>query len=101
MRKSWRQLRKEKIKAHCSVAGRKSQRVQAAKRMEDADKVYQLARVIEIKRADGSLAATWRVFATRDPHAPLAVDFGVELHRYISPRRLAPLIARKMFEVVA
>ena len=70
------------------------------KMLENADQVYSLVRMIEMRRADGSLAATWRVFATHDPTAPLCVDFGNELHRYMSLRRLAPLIARKMFEVV-
>ena len=83
-----------------SEKGKKGVAARRRKMMDDASSVYQLVRVIEIKRADGSMAATWRVFATRDPGAPLAVDFGGGLHRYISPRRLAALIARKMFEVV-
>lgn len=99
MRKSWRRKKAERISMRRAVAGRKSQAVQAAKRMEDCRHVYQLARTIEIKRADGSVAANWRVFATGNPIAPLSVDFGGELHRYVSPRRLAPLIARKMFDV--
>ena len=99
MRKSRYQLRKEKLKARCAAAGKKSQRVQAAKRMAKAD-VWALARVIEIKRPDGSVAATWRVFATGETGAPLSVDFGNELHRYMSARRLGSLIAKKMFGVV-
>jgi hypothetical protein len=100
MRKSRYQLRKEKLKARCSAAGKKSQRVQAAKRMEDRDRVWQLVRLIEIRRADGSVSATWRVFATGEPGAPVAVDFGNEMHRYMSARRLGSLIAKKMFGVV-
>lgn len=101
MRKSWRSKRRDKIRARCAAAGRKSQRVQAARRMEARQNVWELVRVIDIRRADGSVAATWRVFATHDPAAPLSVDFGDELHRYMSPRRLAPLIARKMFAATA
>jgi hypothetical protein len=89
----------ERRRKIASEKGKKGVAARRRKMMEEADRVYQLVRVIEMKRADGSVAATWRVFATRDPSAPLAVDFGGELHRYISPRRLAPLIARKMFEV--
>jgi hypothetical protein len=100
MRKSFKRIKSERISASRAAAGRISQVVQAERRMDDSRNVYQLARVIEIKRADGSVAATWRVFATGNPLAPLAVDFGGELHRYMSVRRLSPLIARKMFEVV-
>ena len=100
MRKSWRTKRKEEIKARCAAAGRRSQEVQARKRMAERDNVWELVRVIEVKRADGSLAATWRVFATGDPGWPLSVDFDGRLHRFMSMRRLGPLIARKMFEVV-
>lgn len=99
MRKSWRQKRMERIKARCSAAGRRSQVVQSEKRLARAENGYELVRTVEIKRKDGSVAATWRVFATRDPRAPLAVDFGGELHRYLSIRRLSPLLARKMMEV--
>lgn len=89
----------ERRRKIASMKGKLGVLVRRKKMLENAERVYALVRVIEIKRADGSLAATWRVFATQDPHAPLAVDFGNELHRYISARRLAPLIARKMFEV--
>lgn len=82
-----------------SMKGRLGVLARRKKMLERADQVYALVRVIEIKRADGSVAAVWKVFATRDSSAPLAVDFGNELHRYMSARRLAPLIARKMFEV--
>lgn len=101
MRKSWRTKRMERIKAQCSAAGRRSQEIQAAKRLAEAGDVYELARTIEIKRKDGSVASTWRVFATNDPAWPLAVDFDGKLHRYMSIRRLSPLIARKMFEVAS
>lgn len=99
MRKSWRTKRMDRIKARCSAAGRRSQEVQAAKRMSEASDSYNLVRTIEIKQADGSLAATWRVYATHSPMAPLAVDFNGKVHRYLSIRRLSPLIARKLFEV--
>ena len=86
------------------IAGEKGRKGVAARRrkmLEDAENTYALARVIVIKRADGAVAATWRVFATRDPLAPLAVDFGGDVHRYLSPRRLSALLARKMLGVVA
>ena len=91
------------IERRRKIASEKGKKGVAARRrrmMQDAENVYQLVRVIEIKRADGSVAAVWRVFATGNPLAPLAIDFGGELHRYVSIRRLSPLIARKMFEVV-
>jgi len=83
-----------------SLKGRKGVEARRRKMMECVEKVYSLVRVIEFRRADGSVAAVWRVFSTHDLQAPLAVDFNGELHRYMSLRRLAPLIARKMFEVV-
>lgn len=89
----------ERRRKIASEKGRKGVEARLRKMMADASSVYQLVRVIEIKRADGSVSAMWRVFATMESGVPLAVDFGGELHRYISPRRLAALIARKMFEV--
>jgi hypothetical protein len=100
MRKSWRTIRKEKIKARCSAAGKRSQEVQAAKRMAHASTVWSLVRTLEIKRADGSLASTWRVFSTGEPEWPLSVEFDGKIHRFMSIRRLSPLIARKMFETL-
>ena len=89
-----------KRKAIASMKGRLGVIGRQRKMLEDASKVYSLVRTIEFRMADGSVAATWRVFATHDPHAPLAVDFGTDIRRYISLRRLSPLIARKMFDVV-
>jgi hypothetical protein len=90
----------ERRRKIASLKGKLGVLARQRKMLEHTESVYALVRVIEIRRADGSLAATWRVFATRDPAAPLCVDFGNELHRYMSVRRLAPLIARKMFESV-
>ena len=97
MRKSRYRRRMEKISAKRAAAGRKSQLAQKVRREREAREVYELARIIEVKRPDGSVAATWRVYATGEPNLPLCVDFGNELHRYMSVRRLAPLLARKMF----
>ena len=82
-----------------SEKGKKGVAARRRKMLDNVESVYRLVRVIEIKRADGSLAATWRVYATHDPTAPLSVDFNGELHRYSSLRRLSPLIARKLFAV--
>ena len=82
------------MKGRLGVVGRHK------KMLENSKNVYALVRVIEFRKADGSVAATWKVFATHNPCAPLAVDFGNEIHRYMSIRRLSPLIARKMFEVI-
>lgn len=99
MRKSWRTKRMERINARCSVAGKRSQEVQASRRLERAQTSYELARIIEIKLPDGSIAATWKVYATNCPVAPLSVDFDGKIHRFMSLRRLSPLISRKLFSV--
>jgi hypothetical protein len=101
MRKSRYTLKKEKRKAQCSAAGRASQLVQARRRMERAETVWSLVREIHVKRGDGSVVSVWKVYATSELDYPLAVEFGGEIHRYMSACRLGPLIARKMLEVAA
>ena len=90
----------EERRRKARARGLKGVEARRRKMLEERDRVWELVRVIEMRRADGSVSGTWRVFATGDPDAPLSVDFGNELHRYMSPRRLAPLIAKKMFAVV-
>lgn len=99
MRKSWRQRRKEKISALRREAALVSHQVRTENRLAMCRNHYVLKRVMKIESDDGVLLTTWKVYETGDPAAPLAVDFGGKVHRYMRPKKLNALIGIKFLEL--
>lgn len=63
--------------------------------LERCEKHYTLERIHEIKDRNGVLLTTWKIYATGDPSAPLAIDFGGKAHRYMSGARLNAMLKRQ------
>jgi hypothetical protein len=99
MRKSWRQKKKERISEIRAEAGRRGNAVKARMRMELAERKWVHVRTVETRNPDGSLVASWKIYATCDLSAPLGVDFGDGVHRLMAGSRLNALIGRKMYSV--
>lgn len=97
---NYRRKKLDKIRQARSLAGKRGNEVKAAKRMEQAEREWELVRVIEVKGADGEVITRWRVFATGEAGWPLSVDFDGKVHRFMAAKRLSGLISRKLFEVV-
>lgn len=99
MRKSWRVKKMERIKRVRSDAGKRGNAAKAAMRMELAEREWKHVRTLDTRMPDGSLVASWKIFATEDPRSPLGVDFGSGPQRLMAGSRLNSLIGRKMFGV--
>jgi hypothetical protein len=99
MRKSWKNKKIERIKKIRSESGKRGNAAKSRKRMELAEREWKHVRTLETRMPDGSLVASWKIFATGDPRAPLGVDFGSGPQRLMAGSRLNALIGRKMFGV--
>lgn len=97
MYKSFRRKKKERISKIRSDAGRRGNVAKSRKRMEFAEREWKHVRTIEVLMPDGTLAASWKVFATKDMSAPLGVDFGNGVQCLMAGSRLNALIGKKMF----